>query len=292
MKRLLLVLSITVFSLLISDWSYKANQNIHKIKDELTSLDREKAKIKDYYNNNLYLYDRPDIVASWFKVTDKYILKIFNEANSLDYDDRQLVFEYPDRTFIKLDRDMHICKDNMPFYKIEFPIGYALKQEDYLEDISTFEFMVKPILINNKIYYFTEMNRIFNQRGGVEYGAFRILKKVETKYVIICRQEDVLPVIKEINGILKQQRHDSQKMAWVPALTFSDYKNEKGYLYFNLGYGFSIPICQACPANGILIRWCFDGKTLKPLNINLMPWDVYDEQGNVHTKDGKEYLLK
>jgi len=292
MRKYIVILSISVFCLLLADLPYKLNHNVYGIIDELYVLDKEKSKIKDYYKDNLYLYDRPEIVGRWFRITDNYLLNMFNEDNLIKQNNDKLVFGYSDGTFIKMDRDRGSFKDNMPFYLIEFSIGYTDKIEDYLEDISTFQIMVKPVPINGKTYFFVVMKRIFNHRGGVQYGTFRILTKSEDKYEILAKQEDILPPIKEVNDLLKQNRHDSQKMAWVPYLMFLDHKMENDILYFSLPYGFYIPNCANCPRNSVMVRYSFDGKVLKPLKASLQPWEEYDNQGKVHTNQGKDYTFK
>lgn len=270
----------------LSDLPYKLNSNLTNMLNELNSHDKKQRQIKGYYGPK-FRYDKPEVVASWFKVTDKYLLDIFNQANSISYNAKELTISYPNNTFIKLKYDSR--KGKLPTYSGEYDIAYDENEGDYW---NVFYFTVKPISFNGNTYYFVTMIRQFNRRGGIRYGSFRIVEKVGQSYLVVVRQEDVLPNIKEIEKVLISRRHDPQRMAWAPDLKMRNLRIADGYMYFSLPYTFYYPSGAREEFNIIWIDWRFDGKNLKALKMTLEPYVVYDKFDQQHPQKAQVYVIK
>jgi len=180
----------------------------------------------------------------------------------------------------------------LPFYSFEWLVGYKEDPNEYLEEISQLYFIVKPVPFQGKIFYFVEMRRQFNQRGGFYYGTFRIIEKIGKNYSVVVRQEDILPDIKAIDEVLKSRRHDPQRMAWAPDLKMRNLKIADDYMLFSLPYTFDYPSGAREEYNIIWVDWRFDGKTLKALKMTVEPYLVYDKLDQPHPQKAQIYIIK
>jgi hypothetical protein len=265
------------------------NPNMLLIKQELYNLDQHKQNLPAYRVGRQD-YIHPQIVSEWFKITDNYLLSIFNDASKIAVHDEKILFNYSRDATITLDMDLPPCEDKLPFYKTYIVIG----NPELDDEISEFYFKIKPFLFNDRQYYFVEMNRIFIQRGGVQYGAVRIIgKSPDQKYLILVKHEEVLPHIKEIDEVLTMngRGHDVQNMAWIPFLCFSEMSIKGNAYNFTLWYGFNI-YSTVGTTNGVKIDWSFDGKKMKPRKVTLLPWEEPNyKTGEFSKHDKQEYII-
>src|SRR3990172_11224779 len=182
-KAILLSFLVVLVGFSFKSWSFEPPSFFYDFDTSLYQLD---VAYKGANNSNEFQY-------KWVNIMDQFLLKMFNESDSIKYNDNILMLEYNDNYNIKMRGDKI---SNIQCYELDFQVGPFDSPEMDDAQRSKLEFEVRPIDWNGNIYYFIIIKRLVNTVE--QFGIFRIIGKINNNYTMIARQEESLPSLSRL----------------------------------------------------------------------------------------------